>query len=134
MIVNYEGVEPTRGTPGSAGGDLISKHYRTIYPGGTAKISTGTKVAIPRGYVGLVFARSSLFEKRGLKLVNSVGVIDSDYRSEIILHVENDSGRRSNVEAGDRLAQIVVVPCYMDAFVEADLDETGRGGFGSTGQ
>lgn len=134
MIVNYEGVEPTRGTPGSAGGDLQSKDYHIIPPGKIVKINTGTKAAIPRGWVGFVIARSSLHEKYGLKLANGVGVIDSDFRKEIKLVLENFTDKPARIEAGDRLAQIVVVPCYMDAFVEADLDESGRGGFGSTGQ
>jgi len=134
MEVLVEGTVPTRGTPGSAGGDLRSEDYHIVRPGKTVKISTGTKVSIPRGWVGLVFARSSLHEKYGLKLANGVGVIDSDFRKEIKLVLENFTGRPACIEAGDRLAQIVVVPCYMDAFIESKLEETGRGEFGSTGK
>lgn len=134
MEVLAEGVIPTRGTPGSAGGDLRSKDYHIIPPGKTVKISTGTKAKIPCGWVGFVIARSSLHEKYGLKLANSVGVTDSDFRKEIKLALENFTDKPARVEAGDRLAQIVVVPCYMDAFIESTVEETGRGEFGSTGK
>lgn len=136
MIVEVQGAPPTRATPGSAGGDLRVRHFHTFPPGARHKVKTGVRVAIPRGYVGLVIARSSLVDKWGLKLANAVGVIDSDYRNEIMLHLENVTDQEVRVSSGDRLAQLIIVPCYMDAFVEADLDETGRGGggFGSTGK
>ena len=135
MIIEVEGAPPTRGTPGSAGGDLRARHFHTFPPGTRHKVKTGVKVAIPHGYVGLVIARSSLVDNFGLKLANSVGVIDSDNRNEIMLHLENVTDQEVRVASGDRLAQLIIVPCYMDAFIEADLDETSRGdgGFGSTG-
>lgn len=136
MIVKVEGTPPTRATPGSAGGDLRARHFHTFPPGTRHKVKTGVKVAIPHGYVGLVIARSSLRDRMGLKLSNSVGAIDSDFRGEILLDLENVTEHDVKVSSGDRLAQLIIVPCYMDAFVEADLDETSRGdgGFGSTGK
>ena len=135
MIVEVEGAPPTRATPGSAGGDLRARHFHTFPPGTRHKVKTGVRVAIPHGYVGLVIARSSLCDRVGLKLANAVGVIDSDFRGEILLNLENVTDHDVKVSSGDRLAQLIIVPCYMDAFIEADLDETSRGdgGFGSTG-
>lgn len=134
MDVFVEGTVPTRGTPGSAGGDLRVSGFHTIQPGAIKMVSTGVKAQIPFGYVGLVFARSSLAQKHGLKLVNGVGVIDSDYRGEIHLVLENFEKNVATVRAGDRLAQIVIMPCYMGDFIEAELNESDRGGFGSTGR
>lgn len=136
MIVEVEGTPPTRGTPGSAGADLRARHFHTFPPGTRHKVKTGVKAAIPYGQVGFVIARSSLLDTHGLKLANGVGAVDSDFRGEILLHLENVTDQEVRVASGDRLAQLIIVPCYMDAFVEADLDETDRGdgGFGSTGK
>ena len=99
----------------------------------------GTKLAmeIPEGYAGLVFARSGLASKRGLAPANKVGVVDSDYRGEIIVALHNHGDEPQRIEDGERIAQIVVTPFLNAAFVEADsLAETerGEGGFGSTGR
>lgn len=134
MEVLAEGTIPTRGTPGSAGGDLRSENYHIIPPGKVVEVRTNTAAGIPLGWVGFVIARSSLHKKYGLKLVNGIGVIDSDYHDEILLMLENFTDKPARIESGDRLAQLVTVPCYMDAFIEAKLEETGRGGFGSTGK
>lgn len=107
-----------------------------IEPGETKMIHTGLKVAIPMGYCGLIFARSGLASKRGLRPANCVGVIDSDYRGEIIVALHNDSDECQTIYNGDRIAQLVVMPCARVDFVEVDkLDCTdrGAGGFGSTG-
>lgn len=123
----------------SAGADLKVKADREIVvkPNQSVEVNTGVYLEIPRGYVGLLFIRSS-FGKKGLMLKNSVGVIDSDYRGEVIAQVVNSSKGDMLLVDGERFAQIVVVPCLAlkDSIeVVEELDETGRGegGFGSTG-
>ena len=108
----------------------------TILAGETAFIHTGIAMAIPAGLVGLVYARSGLACKKGLAPANKVGVIDSDYRGEIIVALHNHSTEAVVVESGERVAQIVIAPYIMAEFEEAEnLAETdrGAGGFGSTG-
>ncbi len=129
---------PTRGTPWAAGADLYAlvDEPMVIEPGQGVLVPTGFALAIPEGYVGLVFARSGLATKQGLAPANKVGVIDSDYRGELFVSLFNHSGETRTVESGDRVAQLVIVPYLCAQFQEADsLDETGRGagGFGSTG-
>ena len=121
----------SRATDGSAGFDLsIVETPDILIP----LVGTGVRVAIPKGYVGLVFPRSSL-QSKGWMLANSVGVIDSDYRGEIKLGLRPFvKGAESELFAGDRVAQLVIVPIIIEAtFVDA-LDDTirGDGGFGST--
>ncbi len=130
---------PTYGTNQSAGADLYVclEEPVTIGPGDTAFLPTGIAVAVPEGYVGLVFARSSLGCKRGLAPANKVGVIDSDYRGEIRVVLHNHSSETQTVEDGERVAQLVVVPVLAPELVETEeLDDTQRGigGFGSTGR
>jgi len=108
-----------------------------ILPGETAMIPTGIAVAIPTGYAGFVFARSGLSVKMGLAPANKVGVIDADYRGEILVSLYNQSGQVRTVNHGDRIAQLVILPVETAAFREVDeLSETtrGAGGFGSTGK
>ena len=137
---------PEIGSLGAAGYDLCAVLDESIdregyvmtfiEPGETKMIHTGLKVAIPMGYCGLIFARSGLASKRGLRPANCVGVIDSDYRGEIVVALHNDSNEVQNIYNGDRIAQLVVVPHARVDFVEVDkLDCTDRGigGFGSTG-
>lgn len=123
----------------SAGADLKVKADREIVvkPNQSVEVNTGVYLEIPRGYVGLLFIRSS-FGRKGLMLKNSVGVIDSDYRGEVIAQVVNSSKGDMLLVDGERFAQIVVVPCLaLKGSIEVveELDETGRGegGFGSTG-
>lgn len=133
-------VIPTSGSQYAAGYDLyayIPKQSETIPVGETKKIGTGIAMEIPEGYVGLVFARSGVATKRGLRPANCVGVIDSDYRGEIMVALYNDNKEAQAIHIGDRIAQIVIVPYLSVEFNEVEsLDETerGRGGFGSTGQ
>lgn len=124
-----------RATDGSAGFDLRVRGYVEVGPGEIEMVNTGIRVAIPDGYVGLTFIRSSIATNRDLQLANGVGVIDSDYRGEILLPIWNAGEVVQAVGEGDRIAQIVVVPFMGDAEWVADLDETvrGEGGFGSTG-
>ena len=109
----------------------------TIDPGNTALIHTGIACEIPEGYVGLIFARSGLAAKRGLAPANKVGVIDSDYRGELMVSLYNQSPDIQTVERRERIAQLALVPYLRAEFEEADeLSDTerGEGGFGSTGR
>ena len=129
---------PVYSSASAAGADLYAATSDdvTIAPGDTVMIGTGIAVEIPEGYVGLVFARSGLACKRGVAPANKVGVIDADYRGEIIVALHNHSGVQQTIAAGERIAQMAIVPyitaCYEEA---ASLDDTerGAGGFGSTG-
>ena len=130
---------PTYGSADAAGADLYvcCDQETAIGPGETVVLHTGIAVAIPKGYVGLIFARSSLGTKRGLAPANKVGVIDSDYRGEIKISIHNHSSDQQMLLPYERVAQMVVVPCAHVEYEETDaLDETkrGTGGFGSTGR
>ena len=132
-----EAIEPKRGTNGSAGYDLFSCDATVILPGKSYMITTGIAMEIPNGYVGLVFARSGLATKQGLRPANCVGVIDSDYRGEIKVCLYNDSSDAREVNFGDRIAQIVILPyIYPNLELVETLSDTerGDGGFGSTGK
>lgn len=130
---------PSYGTASSAGADLyacLDGDSVTVKSGETAFIHTGVCVEIPDGAVGLVYARSGLASKKGLAPANKVGVIDSDYRGEIIVSLFNHSQEDRTIENGERIAQIVFAPYYAASFEEVDaLSNTarGEGGFGSTG-
>ncbi len=107
-----------------------------IPPHATAKIGTGLSMAVPEGWFGAVFARSGLASKQGLRPANCVGVCDSDYRGEYIVALHNDSAETRIISPGDRIAQLVLLPCAPAEFEPAEtLPETARGagGFGSTG-
>ncbi len=130
---------PTYGSRFSAGADLYAcmDEELTIAPAQTALVHTGIALEIPEGLVGLVYARSGLASKRDLAPANKVGVIDSDYRGEIMVALHNHGSAPQTVRHGERIAQIVFAPFYSALFEEADsLDETdrGEGGFGSTGK
>lgn len=134
-----EAVIPTSGSKYAAGYDLYA-HIETgekIIPAGkTEKIGTGVCMEIPEGYFGAIFARSGLATKRGLRPANCVGVVDSDYRGEIIVALHNDADTCETICEGDRIAQLVIMPYLPVSFTEVDeLNDTerGNGGFGSTG-
>ncbi len=136
--LNEKAQVPVYSTEFAAGADLYAcvDGPVTILAGETAFIHTGIAMAIPAGLVGLVYARSGLACKKGLAPANKVGVIDSDYRGEIIVALHNHSTEAVVVESGERVAQIVIAPYIMAEFEEAEnLAETdrGAGGFGSTG-
>lgn len=130
---------PTYGTEFAAGADLYALTEGTVEltPNETKLIKTGIAMEIPKGYVGLVYARSGLACKRGLAPANKVGVIDADYRGEIMVALHNHSDRIASIENGERIAQMVIAP-----FITADYNEVeelsdtdrGSGGFGSTGK
>ena len=136
--LNDRAIVPTYGSEFSAGADLYSceEGDAVIGAGETRLIHTGIALEIPSGYVGLIYARSGLATKRGLAPANKVGVIDSDYRGEIMVALYNQSSEPQTVSVGERVAQIVFTPYVTADFEIADeLDETlrGAGGFGSTG-
>ena len=130
---------PTYGSEEAAGADLYAciENELSIAPGQTAFITTGLSMEIPKGYTGLICARSGLACKRGLAPANKVGVIDSDYRGEVKVGLINLSDSEYTVKNGDRIAQMVIAPVIMaDVEEVSELDETERaaGGFGSTGR
>ena len=130
---------PVYGSALAAGADLCAclEGPLTIAPGETAFVPTGLAMEIPAGYAGLVFARSGLASKRGLAPANKVGVVDADYRGELLVALYNHGPAPRTVEDGDRVAQLVVTPYLTGRFYEAeDLSPTqrGAGGFGSTGR
>jgi dUTP pyrophosphatase len=134
-----EAKAPTYGSLSAAGADLyaLTDGELAIKSGETKLIHTGIAMQIPDGYVGLIYARSGLATKKGLAPANKVGVIDSDYRGEIMVALHNHSGEVQTVENGERIAQIVIAPYLRAEFAESDtLEETerGAGGFGSTGK
>ena len=130
---------PYYATPGSAAMDLHAclDGAVTIPAGELRVIPTGLAIALPSAdYVALVFARSGLGIKHGVAPANCVGVIDSDYRGEILVRLQNSGGSEFTIRPGDRIAQLMVVPVVQPRLRLVDeLDETGRGagGFGSTG-
>lgn len=133
---------PTYGSRFAAGADLYALvHNDTniveILSGETAFVGTGIVIEIPKGYVGLIYARSGLACKQGLAPANKVGVIDSDYRGEIIVALYNQSNKTKVITSGDRIAQIIIQPVTQFDFKEVDkLNESERGEdrFGSTGK
>jgi len=130
---------PSYGTEYSAGADLyaLTDAECVIAPHTTKLISTGLAIEIPEGYCGLIFARSGLASKRGLAPANKVGVIDADYRGEIKVALHNHTDSPATVEAGERVAQLAIVPFLKAEFEESiELSDTtrGSGGFGSTGK
>ena len=129
---------PTYGSPYAAGADLYSAESEmVIAPHTTVFIGTGIAMEIPEGYMGLIFARSGLSCKRHLAPANKVGVVDSDYRGEVKVALHNHSNEPQKIDAGERIAQLVITPFLAVNFEEAEsLDDTtrGEGGFGSTGK
>jgi len=130
---------PTYATTASAGVDLcaVLKEPLIVNPGENVKIPTGLAIELPSQYVvAFVFARSGLASRHGIGLTNGVGVIDSDYRGEIQVLVQNLGPERVTINPGDRIAQMVFMPVFQALFEEVtELQETprGTGGFGSTG-
>lgn len=130
---------PTYGSEFAAGADLYAclDESVTIDVGETKLIPTGIALSIPVGFAGLIYARSGLASKRGLAPANKVGVVDSDYRGEVMVTLYNHGKEAQTIEAGERIAQMVITPYIAANFILSDeLDETvrGEGGFGSTGR
>ena len=132
-------IMPTYGSAEAAGADLYAclEAPVTIRPGESVFVPTGLSMELPRGYAGLIYARSGLACKRGLAPANKVGVVDSDYRGEFMIVLHNHGSNVQTIEHGERIAQLVVTPVFTPGFVEvAELTDTERasGGFGSTGK
>ena len=130
---------PAYGTAEAAGADLTAclEAPVTIEPGQTAFIPTGIALEVPTGCAGLVYARSGMACKQGLAPANKVGVIDSDYRGEIMVALHNHGSAARSIEPGQRIAQLLITPVLTPAYEEAaTLSDTARdaGGFGSTGK
>ncbi len=130
---------PTYGSPYAAGADLyaLTEGEVTLQPGETKLVHTGLAMEIPEGYAGLIYARSGLASKRGLAPANKVGVVDADYRGEVMVALHNHSLQPQTIDCGERIAQLVVAPFLKAEFDEAtELSDTvrGEGGFGSTGK
>ncbi len=138
--VRENAILPTRATDGSAGMDLYAavESPITVQPGERVRIPTGIAIGLPsRDTVALIFARSGLAVKYGLTLSNCVGVIDSDYRGELQVGLIHQGDMPYVIEAGERIAQLVIMPVLVPELCETDaLEETARGdgGFGSTGR
>ena len=143
MLVRFKKINPnasipTYGSSYAAGCDLSAciDQAISIPPHTTIKVPTGLAIELSENTVGLIYARSGMATKRHLAPANKVGVIDADYRGEIIVALHNHSEEAQTIEVGERIAQLVVAPFYHVEFEEVDeLSETvrGEGGFGSTG-
>ena len=133
-----DAVVPTYGSEYSAGADLYAceENTVTIAPHETVLVHTGLSFEIPEGFGGFIYARSGLASKKGLAPANKVGVVDADYRGEVMVSLHNHTNMPQSVEPGERVAQMVIAP-----FLKADFElseklsdtERGEGGFGSTG-
>ena len=146
-MINFVGVQiqkltqtaklPFHGSDAAAGYDLYADQDCVINPGESIKVSTGIAMAIPDGYWGGIYARSGLATKQGLRPSNCTGVIDPDYRGQIIIALYNDSQTRRIIHKGDKIAQMIISPfLYWQIKEVKKLDDTdrGSGGFGSTGK
>lgn len=130
---------PTRGSKFSAGYDLYAATDKDVQipPHATVKIGTGLAMDIPVGWFGGVFARSGIASNRGLRPANCVPVIDCDYRGEWIIPLHNDSNETKTVQAGERIAQLILLPYQDIDFIEVEelvKTDRGDGGFGHTGE
>lgn len=127
---------PLRANPTDAGADLFSPVVRGIQPHNSVFIDLGVQVEIPEGYTGLIFARSGL-GGRGIRPRNCVGVIDSKYRGNLGIQLENVTDEFYIVQIGDRIAQLVIVPVETPTFTvtdKLDITDDRGGGFGSSGK
>lgn len=136
--IRENAIIPTYGTEFSAGADLYACILKeeTLEPGETKLIPTGLAMEIPVGYGGFIYARSGLASKKGLAPANKVGVIDADYRGEVMVALYNQSNVSQTILPQERIAQLVIAPFLKVEFQEVDeLNETirGDGSFGSTG-
>jgi len=137
--LDEKAIIPSYGSEYAAGADLYAclEETVTIESGETVFIKTGIAMEVPIGFAGLVYARSGLASKKGLAPANKVGVVDSDYRGEIMVALHNHSKVSAVVEPGERIAQMVITPFLTAEYTQVDeLEETerGEGGFGSTGR
>ena len=137
--LNEGAIVPSYGTDYAAGADLYAcmEAPIDIESGQTVMIKTGISMELPEGYTGLIYERSGLATKKGLAPANKVGVVDSDYRGEIMVSLHNHSEIPQVIEPGERIAQMIITPYIRGMFNTVDeLSDTerGSGGFGSTGR
>ena len=135
MIIKFKGKMPTQMTSGAAGFDLYADSF-SYYADGILTVNTGTYIQIPKGYVGILALRSSMI-KKGYRLANGIGVIDSDYTDEILVKLDwKNVPINSEIHVNDRIAQLVITKHEVPTFVLVEeLDKADRlGGFGSTGE
>ena len=137
-VLNELAKVPTRGSEYAAGYDLYAatNEPMNILAHTTQLVKTGLAFELPDGYFGAIFARSGLASKKGLRPANCVGVVDSDYRGEVMVALHNDTDNDVAIDANERIAQLVLIPYINMTFEEVEeLDATtrGEGGFGSTG-
>lgn len=135
--VLFTGAAPVYAHSGDAGADLVTVEAVDLAPGERATVGTGLSVALPDGYAAFVLPRSGLAAKHGITIVNAPGTVDAGYRGEIRVTLLNTDARESYaIAAGDRIAQLVILPVTRARFVEVQRlpgSERGEGGFGSTG-
>jgi dUTP pyrophosphatase len=128
---------PTYAHPGDAGADLVASEDAVLPPGERATVGTGVAIALPEGFVAFVVPRSGLAARHGITIVNSPGTVDAGYRGEIRITLLNtDRAEEYTVRAGDRIAQLIVLPIPAVRFVPVESlpgSARGTGGFGSTG-
>ena len=136
MLLRGDAV-PVYAHPGDAGADLVSAEDLVLGPGERALVGTGVSIALPDGYAAFVVPRSGLATKHGITIVNSPGTVDAGYRGEIRVTLLNTDARESYaISAGDRIAQLIVMPVARARFIPVDRlpgSHRGEGGFGSTG-
>lgn len=133
--INENAKIPEYAHPSDAGADIYAAEDITIEPRDTVIIPTGIKVAIPVGYTIFIYPRSGMSLKTGMRIANSVGVIDSDYNKEIGVIMTNTGNSQYTIRQGDKIAQMVIMPVPMIKFIEVNnIQDSGRGGFGSTGR
>lgn len=137
MKLMREGAKlPSRGTPGSAGLDIYAIDEQTLYPDDIRGIQPGIAVKIPDGHVGILATRSSM-GRQGVRIAAGANIIDADYRGELTVYLRNDGAYPWVIKPGERIAQLVIVPCLFLTPEEAETlpdSERGTGGFGSTGR
>lgn len=139
MKLKENAIMPTYGSAEAAGADLYAclDEPITVDPGASVFVPTGLAMELPKGYAGLIYARSGLACKRGLAPANKVGVVDSDYRGEFMVVLHNHGMQQQCIQHGERIAQLVITPVFTPGFMQVpELTETDRadGGFGSTGK
>ncbi|WP_166864682.1 MULTISPECIES: dUTP diphosphatase [unclassified Salinibacterium] len=136
-VLFHGDAEPRYAHPGDAGADLVSTEDLVLAPGERALVGTGVSIALPDGYAAFVVPRSGLATKHGITIVNSPGTVDAGYRGEIRVTLLNTDARESYaIRAGDRIAQLIVMPVARARFIPVDRlpgSHRGEGGFGSTG-
>ncbi len=128
---------PEYAHPGDAGADLTATETVVLGPGERATVGTGSAIALPDGYVAFVVPRSGLAARHGITIVNTPGTVDAGYRGEIrVILLNTDRSEPYTITAGDRIAQLVVLPVTRARFVPVERlpgSHRGEGGFGSTG-